>query len=65
MKTDIAYAVYNPSTGLFHSNISKEDWTSSLRKYYLYKSADWARCVADSLGAQVVKVIMHSDMEML
>ena len=65
MVTDIAFAIYNPKTQLFHAATSQEDWTTSIRKAYLYKHFDTCLTKAEMLSSRVVRVIMHSDMVLL
>ena len=65
MVTDIAFAIYNPKTQLFHAATSQEDWKTSIRKAHLYKHFDTCFIKAELLNSRVVRVIMHSDMVML
>ena len=57
--------VYDPYTNLFRSQVSNEDWTESLRNAYLYKSPESAVRASAGVSTRLVRVIMHTDMELL
>ena len=65
MKTCVCYAVYDPYTNLFRSQVSNKDWTESLRKAYLYKFPESAVRASAGVNTRLVRVIMHTDMELL